>query len=241
MKLPGLRYDPRVGREHPRHVRVDLAELGAERGGQRHRRRVRAAPPQRGHVQSGGHALEPGHDHDVSLLQCLEDAAGSDVDDLGPAMGGVGDDPRLRARVRSGGKACGVDGQGQQRHGDALSRREQQVQLPGVRGRRQLLGHGQQPVRGVSHRRDHHDHVVAGLLRAGHPPGNGSDAAGIRDRGSPVLLDDHRHGVVSLARGWAGDAEGAVRTAWDQLCVSSPPDRHQCAEPGRLLESNTHR
>ena len=124
MELPRFRDDPRVGSEHARNVGVDLAELRSQGGGKGHCRRVRATPAQGGHVVRGRHALKAGHDHDVPLLDCLEDSAGPDIDDLGLAVGGVGDDPGLGSRVRSGRIAGRVDGQRQQRHGDALPRRE---------------------------------------------------------------------------------------------------------------------
>ena len=49
-QLAGVRDDPRVGREDSVHVGVDLAHLGAERGGERDRGRVRAAAAERRHV-----------------------------------------------------------------------------------------------------------------------------------------------------------------------------------------------
>ena len=68
-------HDPRVGGEDAVHVGVDLAHVGAERGGQRHRGGVRPAPPERRDVLGVlGHALEAGHDRDRAVV---EGAAGS--------------------------------------------------------------------------------------------------------------------------------------------------------------------
>ena len=54
----GIRDDARVGGEDALHVGVDLAGVGPEAGRQRHRGRVRAAPPQRRHL-AGGEGTRP--------------------------------------------------------------------------------------------------------------------------------------------------------------------------------------
>ena len=60
--LPRVGHDARIGGEHAGDVGVDLAHLGAERGGERDRGGVRAAPPEGGDVLRGADALEPGDD-----------------------------------------------------------------------------------------------------------------------------------------------------------------------------------
>ena len=69
-QLARVRHDPRIGREDPGDVGVDFAHVGAERCGNRHRARVRAAAPERGDVPGGArHALEAGDEHDVVLAR----------------------------------------------------------------------------------------------------------------------------------------------------------------------------
>ena len=63
--LRAVGHDPRVGGEDAVDVGVDLADLGPERGGQRHRGGVGAAAAERGDVLGVlADALEAGHDRD---------------------------------------------------------------------------------------------------------------------------------------------------------------------------------
>src|SRR5262249_52186330 len=78
---------------------VDPPALGLDRGRDRHRRGVRAAPPERG--DAAGllvHALEAGDDRDLlALLEPLDQLLAVDVEDAGRAMGVRGDDRQLPA------------------------------------------------------------------------------------------------------------------------------------------------
>ena len=65
-QLARVGHDPRVGAEDAGDVGVDLADVGADGGGQRDRGRVRAAAPERRDVLGGRDALEAGHEHDAS-------------------------------------------------------------------------------------------------------------------------------------------------------------------------------
>src|SRR6478752_1796970 len=79
--------------------------------------------------------------------------------------------------------------------------RQQHVHLP-RRGRRaHLLGQIEQVIGGVTHRRDHDDHVVALLLGFNDAFGDAADPLGVGDRGSTVLLYDERHCLTFLGRG----------------------------------------
>ena len=82
----------------PDDVGVDLADVGAERGGQRHRGGVGAAAAERGDRALGGDPLEAGDHRDAPGGDRIADAVASDLDDLGLAVRGVGDDAGLRAR-----------------------------------------------------------------------------------------------------------------------------------------------
>jgi hypothetical protein len=84
MELPGARDEPRVGGEDAVHVRVDLACVGAESGGERDRRRVRAAAAERRDVEVGGDALEAGDEDDPVGVERLVDPVRPDLDDLSP-------------------------------------------------------------------------------------------------------------------------------------------------------------
>ena len=66
-ELAGLRHDARVGREHAGHVGVDLARVGAERGGERHGGGVGAAPTEGRDLVLGRDTLEAGDDADLAV------------------------------------------------------------------------------------------------------------------------------------------------------------------------------
>jgi hypothetical protein len=92
-------HDPRVGGEDAVDVGVDLADVGLQRGGERHGGRVGTAAAERGDVlRRLRDALEAGDDGDVPVGQRSVDPAGRDVDDPGGAVLGVGDDAGLRCR-----------------------------------------------------------------------------------------------------------------------------------------------
>ena len=136
VELAGGRDDPRVGGEDAVDVGVDLADLGLEGGGQRDRGRVGAAAAEGGDLLGVlADALEPGHDHDVALLERGGDPARGDVDDLGLAVHRVGDHAGLGAGERAGGEAEVGDRHRHERHRDALTGGEQHVELAGRRER----------------------------------------------------------------------------------------------------------
>ena len=101
--LRAFGHDPRVGAEHPVHVGVDLADLGVQRGRQRHRGGVRAAPAQGGDVLGVGRdALEAGHDRDVAGGHRVLHPGRGDALDPGLAVHRGGEHPGLRAGERLG-------------------------------------------------------------------------------------------------------------------------------------------
>ena len=85
----------------PAHVGVDLADVGAQRGGERDRRGVRAAAAERRHVERVlRDALEARHEHDLAVVERRADAVGPHLEDARLGVRGVGDDARLRAGQR---------------------------------------------------------------------------------------------------------------------------------------------
>ena len=103
VELARGRHDPRVGGEDAVDVAVDLADLGAERGGEGDRGGVGGAAAERGDVLGVlGDALEAGHDRDRAVADRGLDPARRDVDDLGPAVRRVGDHAGLGAGERLG-------------------------------------------------------------------------------------------------------------------------------------------
>ena len=113
-----------------------------------------------------------------------------DLDDLGPAVVGVGDDPGLRSGERHRGHAEVLDRHAQQRHRDALARGEQHVELAAAGVLGDVVGEAHEIVGRLAHRRDHDHDVVAGAPRARDVIGDGPDAIRVGDRGPAELLDE---------------------------------------------------
>jgi hypothetical protein len=191
-QAPRVRHHARVGGVDALHVAVDLAGLGIQRRRQGHRRRVGAAAAQRGDLLLVGDALVPGHDDDLAALQLVLHPEGPHLHDARVGVGVVGDDAGLRPREADGRHAAGVERHGQQRHGDALARGEQHVQLApgGVLG--DLLGQGQEVVGRVAHGGDDDHHVLARGLRRRHAVRDLADLVHVRHGRAAVLLDDDR-------------------------------------------------
>ena len=168
-QLARVRDEPRVGRVDASDVGVDLAEVRAERGGERDGGRVGAAAAERRHLEGGRDALEAGDEHDRALVERLVDPAGANLDDLRLAVDGVGDDPRLRAGERDRLVAEILDHHRRERARDPLADRDEHVQLPRMRRRRDLVGEVEQLVRRVAHRREDADDAMP-FLACGDEP-----------------------------------------------------------------------
>ena len=196
VQAPGVRHDARVGGEHTVDVGVDLADVGVERGGERDRRGVRAAPAERRDVlRVRADALEAGDDRDVARGDRVLDAAGRDVHDPRLAVHRRGQHAGLRAGERLGLVAEGVDRHGEQRHRDALTGSEQHVELAPRRDGDDLLGEVDQLVGRVAHRRDDDDDVVAVAAGGDDAFGDPLDPLGVGDRRAAVLLYDETHRI----------------------------------------------
>ena len=194
VELARLGNEARVGREDALDVGVDLARVGLERGGERDRGRVRAAPAERRHLVRGRDALEAGDEHDRALRERVVDPPRADLEHLRARVLGVGDDARLRAGERDRGVAEVVDRHRGERARDPFPDREQHVELARVRSRRDLVGQLDQVVGRPAHRREDADDVVSGLARGHEPPRDRLQPLRAGDRGTAELLDDEAHG-----------------------------------------------
>ena len=90
-----------IGAEDPGDIGVDLADVGAERGGNRYRGRVRSPTAERGHVPAVARdPLKAGDEHDPVVVERGPDAVGANVEDARLRVRGVGDDAGLRTGER---------------------------------------------------------------------------------------------------------------------------------------------
>ena len=213
-----VRHDPRVGGEDAVDIGVDLADVGLQCRGQRHRGGVRAAAPERGDVLGVlGDALEAGDDRDGALVERARSRPGVTSMMRARAVHRRGEHAGLRAGERPGLVPEVVDRHRQQRHRDALTRGEQHVQLPARRQRADLVGEVEQFVGRVAHRGDDDDDVVAGLAGGDDPLGHPLDPLRVGDGGTAVLLHDQCHDGTTPstnperadAAGWKGPAAPA--------------------------------
>src|SRR5439155_16291666 len=108
-----------------------LAAPRADADRERHRARIRPAPPEGGDLGPAG-PLEAGHDNDPACRELLADAFGLDARDAGATVEPVGADPRLRTREADRFGAALVEGHDEQRGADVLAGGEQQVELARV-------------------------------------------------------------------------------------------------------------
>ena len=189
-QLARVRHDARVGGEDAGDVGVDLAG-GAERGRERDGGRVRAAAAERRDLHRvAREALEAGDEHDLALVERVLDPVAPDLADLGLHVRGVGEDAGLRARQRDRLLAEVVDRHRDERARDPLPGREQHVELPHVRRRRDLMGEIDQPVGRLAHRRDGADDPQAALLGVDEPPRDVPDLVRVGDRRAAELHHD---------------------------------------------------
>ena len=120
--------------------------------------------------------------------------------DAGLAVHRRGERPACEPGERLGLEAQGVDRHRQQRHRDPLTGGEQHVELAALGHRHDLLGQVDQLVGGVTHRRDDHRDVVAGLLGVDDAFGDPLDPLGVGDGRAAVLLHDETHALTPFGR-----------------------------------------
>ena len=89
------RHDTGISREDARDVRVDLAKVGFEGGGQCHGGRVGAPSPESGDIPFIRDPLEAGHNRDHALGERLAKAVALHLEDPCLGVHRVGDDARL--------------------------------------------------------------------------------------------------------------------------------------------------
>ena len=134
--------------------------------------------------------METGDDRDSSVVERLADAIAVDLDDLGLAVFGVGDDAGLGSGEAHRGLAEVLDRHREQRHRDALARGEQHVHLPAAGLTGDVVSEADEVVGGLAHRGDDNDDIVAAAPRTHDVVGDGADAIGVGDRGPAELLDE---------------------------------------------------
>ena len=143
LSLRAVGHDAGVGGEHAGDVGVDLAGVGLERGGQGDGGGVGAAPAEGGDlVRRCDTPWKPATTGTLPAASAVADPVALDLEDLGLAVDGVGDDADLAA-----GEADGLDAEvgerhAQQRHGLALAGGEQHVHLAAGLGARDLRWRG---------------------------------------------------------------------------------------------------
>ena len=208
--------------------------VGAERRGERDRRRVGAAAAERRHLERGRDALEAGDEHDRALVERLVDPARAHLDDLRLAVHGVGDDPGLRARQRDRLVAEVEDRHRRERAGDALADGDEHVELARVRLRRDLVREVEQLVGRAAHRGEDADDAVTRLARGDEPRGDALQLLRVADRRAAELHHDRaemrRLGVrvdgrdrLVLGRGHAGHWWHSV----DEASAGDPKTGHK--------------
>ena len=166
-RQPRRWHEAWVGGVDAAHVSEDLAGLRLERGGERDRRRVGAAPTKSGHVHLLADPLEPGHHDHPPAAELAFDPSWRKAHDARPSVPPVGLDAGLEAEQRDRRHAELIQGHRHQWCRDALTCREQLVQL----ARRRISGHPggkiDQAVGRVAHGADHDDEVVPRALAGG--------------------------------------------------------------------------
>jgi hypothetical protein len=167
-----------IGAENTVHIRVDLAVLRGQGGGERHRSGVRSTPPQRRHLQRLTDSLEACGDDDLPLAQLLQDSTGPHFQDPRIGVDVVGDDAALFSSQRDCALSQCLDGHAQKRHGDFFARRQQPVELPPGRIRADLPRHVDQVVRRMPHRRDDGNDTETLALRLDHLERDVADSLG---------------------------------------------------------------
>ena len=190
-------HKARIRSEDSIDVGVDLARAGIQRGSQRDRRGVGAAAAEGRDLEVGGDALEAGDHGDLAVAQRLEDALRLDVLDPRPGVLRARANAGLQARERDRRNSHALQAHRNQRCGDRLAVRHQHVELAGRRLRVDALCQRDQAVRGVTHRGNHRDDLVALLDGRGDAAADPPDAGGGTHGGTTVFLDDD-HSVRNM-------------------------------------------
>ena len=192
--------DARIRRVDAIHVRAKLAELRANRGGQRHGRGVAAAPAERGDFLLPRHALIARDDHDAPSGQLLQDPHRTHFEDARVGVRSVGDDSALRPREADCLDAAGVQRHPEQRHRDALARGEQHVHLASAGVARDIVRQPHEIVGRLAHRRHHCNDVVARPARSDDVIRHCPDPIRVGDGRPAELLNQETHDLQGYRR-----------------------------------------
>ena len=227
VELARLGGDPRVGGIDPVHIRVDVAALGAKRRGERHRRGVRAAAPERGDAALGADPLKPGdHGHAHAFAEFRGDVGGGDLLDPGGGMRRIGPQRHLPALPAARGDIHFLQGQRHQPGGDGLAGADHGIVFARIVERRDLAHPADELVGLARHGRDDDDHVMAARDLDADPLGRAADPVGIGDRGAAEFHHENGHGARVLSPGNArGLCKGRCR--FKPRCDDRGKGRHQ--------------
>ena len=210
MQLARSRDDARVGGVDALDVGVDLAGIRAERGRDRGRGEIGAAAAEGRHLVGRRDALEPGHEHDLAVVERLVDAARAHLDDLRLPVHRVGDDPGLGAGERDRLVPEVEDRHRRERAGDALADRDEHVELARVRLVGDLARQVEELVRRVAHRGEDTDDAVAPLAGGDEPAGDALELLGVAHRGAAELHHDRAALGSTASASTVGTASNSV-------------------------------
>src|SRR6185437_7098531 len=176
----------RIGGVNAVDVGIDVAAFGADGGGDRHRRGVRAAAAERGDAAALlVQALEAGdHRHLLHFLEAADQLGAVDFDDARGAVGAVGEDRQLPAAPGTRVDAHAFEHDGEQPGGNLLAGRHHRIVFARVVQHGGLAAPGDQLVGDAGHGGNHHRYVVAGLDLALDVARHVADAVEIGDRRS---------------------------------------------------------
>ena len=199
VELARPRHDARVGGVDAIHVGIDVAAIGLDRGGHRHRRRVRPAPAQRRDAPVRHHPLETGDHRDLARAHGGQQRAGVDAVHPRLGMGFHRLDRQLPAKPAARVHAHGFQRHRQQPAGDLLARRDHDIIFGRIIERRGFLAEPHQPVGLARHRR--HDHCDLMPLRHDmfYPRGHVANSLHPRHGGAAEFHHDARHLLVEPA------------------------------------------
>ncbi len=188
-QMHGLRNDARIRRVDAVDVAVDLAVRRPERRGERHRGRVAAAAPESRDLAPCAHALVARDDDDLAARELLLDANRSHLENAGVEMAVARDDAALRAGEADGLRAARMNGDRQERHGDAFARRHEHVELAARRVDGDPLRQREKLVGRLPHRADDDDDVVACALGGDDSVGDDANLLHVGHGRTAVFLD----------------------------------------------------
>ena len=196
VNFAGILHDTRIGRIDAIDIGINLASVGPEHGGEGDGGRVGTASAEGGDVVMFIHALEPGDDDDLALVERLDYPVGRDVADAGLGVKAIGDDADLSAREADRRDALGVDRHRHQRDADLFAGREQHVHLARRGALVDLLGKLDQFIGRVPARRDDHEHAIAGIASADRPASRRPNLDGIGHARPAEFLDHQAHRII---------------------------------------------